>query len=118
MVRAELLLQLGEVLNEEELKTFKAVLDRRARASVDRVADAGFAVSHFCGCASTPSQIRDWLASMQLSTGQMQLGWVIYSRVSETCQQSTPRDEGRQFQELNPFSAHPWRSGNSSPRRV
>jgi hypothetical protein len=29
MVRAELLLQLGEVLNEEELKTFKAVLDRQ-----------------------------------------------------------------------------------------
>jgi hypothetical protein len=29
LVRAELLLQLGEVLNEEELKTFKAVLDRQ-----------------------------------------------------------------------------------------
>jgi hypothetical protein len=29
MVHAELLLQLGEILNEEELKTFKAVLDRQ-----------------------------------------------------------------------------------------
>jgi hypothetical protein len=29
MVRAELLLQLGEILNEDELKTFKAVLDRQ-----------------------------------------------------------------------------------------
>ena len=29
-----------------------------------------------------------------------------------------PRDTGRQFQELNPLTAHPWRSGNSTPDQV
>jgi hypothetical protein len=35
-----------------------------------------------------------------------------------TVRSNHPRDTGRQFQELNPLTARPWRSGNSTPDQV